>query len=159
MTVRPLDAMTYVPSEDEARQLERDLAAIFPADEQRRPEIVVPELGTLALPEPVMDLVVQVIRAVAAGEGISVIPRHQLLTTQESADVLGISRPTLVRLLESGEIPFSKRGRHRRVRLDDLIDYQERSRKERSDALDRMVAVGEASEMYDATTGLPPRTR
>lgn len=73
--------------------------------------------------------------ALASGEGITVVPQGMTMTTQQAADFLGISRPTLVRLLEAGEIPFEQPGRHRRVRLEDLIAYQSTSRAERRDAL------------------------
>src|SRR5450755_3095236 len=58
---------------------------------------------------------------------ITVAPHQIVLSTSEAASLLGVSRPTLVRLLESGEIPFDKPGRHRRVRLADLLAYQQRA--------------------------------
>ena len=73
--------------------------------------------------------------ALAAGQGITVVPQGMTMTTQQAADFLGISRPTLVRLLETGEMPFEQPGRHRRVRLEDLIAYQSASRLERQGAL------------------------
>jgi len=62
----------------------------------------------------------------AAGNGVTIVPRATRLTTQEAADFLGISRPTLVKLLESGAMPFETVGGHRRVTLDDLLNYQEK---------------------------------
>lgn len=79
--------------------------------------------------------------------GVTVAPMNAMLTTQEAADYLGVARPTLVRILERGDIPMEKPGRHRYVRLRDLVDYQERLREERRAALEEMVADG----LYDGT--------
>jgi excisionase family DNA binding protein len=81
-----------------------------------------------------------------------------MLTTQEAADLLNISRPTLVRLLTDGEIPHSTRGRHRRVLLRDVLDYSERTRTQRRRTLDTMAVEGEDSGLYDATPS-PQQTR
>jgi excisionase family DNA binding protein len=59
------------------------------------------------MPGPVFDALVQVATAMAHGQGVTVMPQNALLTTQEAAELLGISRPTLVRLLRDGEIPLS----------------------------------------------------
>ncbi len=85
----------------------------------RRSAEVPPELAR-ALRETVL--------ALAHGEAVTLTPHEALLTTQEAADVLGVSRPTLVRLLESGALPFTKPGTHRRVRLEDVLDYAEQHR-------------------------------
>lgn len=66
-----------------------------------------------------------------------------------TADLLGVSRPTLIKLLEDGKIPFEQPGRHRRIRLDDLLAYRDRRRKERSRTLDELVQQTEASGLYD----------
>lgn len=154
------DAMTFVPNEAEAATISKLLVALHPEDSTgSRPALVDRDDIRIELPEPVFDMLLNVTRAMAAGEAISVIPRSKMLTTQEAADMLGISRPTLVRLLENGEISFTKHGRHRRVQLSDLLDYQSRARKERSDALDHMVELGESSDLYSATDGPPRRTR
>lgn len=72
-----------------------------------------------------------------------------VLSTSEAADILGVSRPTLVRLLESGEMPFEQPGRHRRVRLADVLAYRERVRRRRAAGLDRMVAAAEDAGLYE----------
>ncbi|WIB63407.1 excisionase family DNA-binding protein [Curtobacterium sp. MCBD17_040] len=73
----------------------------------------------------------QVANTLAAGNGVAVIPSRMQLTTHEAADLLGVSRPTLVRLLEAGATPFQKPGRHRRGALSDLVADQEHEQDER----------------------------
>jgi excisionase family DNA binding protein len=63
------------------------------------------------------------------GLAITIAPHQMILSTSEAADILGVSRPTLVRLLEAGEIPFLQPVRHRRVRLADLLAYHARARR------------------------------
>jgi len=92
-----------------------------------------------------------VVDALAQGMAISIMPHNTLLTTQEAADLLSVSRPTLVRLLTDGEIPFSTRGRHRRILLRDLLDYTDRTSVERRAALDDMTAEAEEMNLYDVT--------
>ena len=82
------------------------------------------------------------------GLAITVAPHQIVLSTSEAAGLLGVSRPTLVRLLESGEIPFDKPGRHRRVRLADLLAYQQRASRGRAVLLDQMVADSEEAGLY-----------
>jgi excisionase family DNA binding protein len=78
-----------------------------------------------------------------------------LLTTQEAADFLRVSRPTLVKLLETDELPFEMRGRHRRVMLRDVLDYQERSRMNRRGALTELARGNvEAEVLEDIPTQL-----
>ena len=84
-----------------------------------------------------------------AGRAITVAPLAQRLTTQEAADLLGASRPTLVKLLDQGEIPYERPGRHRRVLLVDVLDYQDRCRRVRAGALDELVARTEDLGLYD----------
>ena len=69
----------------------------------------------VVIPESMFPVLRQVAEALAQGMGVTVAPLNAMLTTQEAADFLGISRPTLVRVLERGEIPFQKPGRHRYV--------------------------------------------
>jgi excisionase family DNA binding protein len=124
-----------------------------------KPALVGVDGRRLEVPEPVFDALVRVATAMAHGQGVTVIPQNALLTTQEAAELLGISRPTLVRLLEDGEIPYEQRGRHRRIMLADLLAYQASMRRERREALDRMAQEGQAVGLYEATAGPPPRTR
>jgi excisionase family DNA binding protein len=93
------------------------------------------------------------------GSGVSwssCTPAPGSLTTQEAADLLGISRPTLIRLLGDGKIPFEQPGRHRRIRLDDLLTYRDQRRQERSETLDELVRQTDALGLYDEEA---PETR
>jgi excisionase family DNA binding protein len=112
----------------------------------------------LVLPPEVFEVLRGVVEALASGQAVTVAPVHQRLTTQEAADLLGVSRPTLVKLLEAGEIPFEQPGRHRRVRLVDVLAYRERASRERRAALDRMVDIADEADMYERTS-TPRRTR
>jgi excisionase family DNA binding protein len=120
-----------------------------------KPALVGADGRRLEVPGPVFDALVQVATAMAHGQGVTVIPQNALLTTQEAAELLGISRPTLVRLLEADEMPYEQRGRHRRIMLADLLAYQAKMRRERREALDRMAQEGQAAGLYEATAGPP----
>lgn len=108
-----------------------------------------PDGARVPLPEEVYRVLRQVVEGMGAGKAIMVAPQGMLLTTQEAAELLGISRPTLVKLLEDDAIPFEQPNRHRRVRLQDLIDFQSRRRRERRDALNRMTEEASGLDLYD----------
>jgi excisionase family DNA binding protein len=101
------------------------------------------------LPEEVYRILVQVVDALREGKVITIVPRTQRLTTQEAADFLGISRPTLVKLLDQGKIPYDQPGRHRRILFSDLLAYLDRRDEERRAALDRMTEEASEAGLYD----------
>jgi excisionase family DNA binding protein len=116
-----------------------------------------PDGEQVPLPEEVYRLLVEVVEAMREGKVITLVPHTQRLTTQEAADFLGVSRPTLVKLLEEGRIPFDQPGRHRRVLFTDVLAYRERQREERRTALEQITQdaseaglYGDASEDYAA---------
>jgi excisionase family DNA binding protein len=97
----------------------------------------------VALPAALFDALLQVAHHLARGDAVQVIPVHTELTTQQAADLLGVSRPHVVKLVEEGDLPFSKVGTHRRIRFDDLMTYKARRDAEREAALTRLTQSAE----------------
>lgn len=144
--------------ESEAQRFSEILESLASATNDR-PALVGPHNEEIPLPKEAFEVLVQVFEAMKQGLAIHVAPLNAQLTTQEAADYLGISRPTLVKLLESGKITFTKPGRHRYVRLDDLIEYAELVRTQRSEALDSLARDAEEDGLYDVLDGPPPQMR
>jgi excisionase family DNA binding protein len=134
-----------VDSQDAERALRRiqDYLARHP-DEPDPIEVVV-ECGgpTLVLPRPAVTLLAQVLGQLAEGRGVSVIPSEAELTTQQAADLLGVSRPYLVGLLDSRKVPSRKVGRHRRVALSDMLAYMRADDEQRRRAADELGDLGQ----------------
>jgi excisionase family DNA binding protein len=99
------------------------------------------------VPVSALRLLVDLLTEIGEGNAVSIMPIHAELTTQEAADVLNVSRPFLVRLLERGEIPFHKIGSHCRVRYQDVIAYKDRLDVERNKALDALAEQSQALKM------------
>lgn len=98
----------------------------------------------LELPESVYRVLVQTVRELADGNAVAVIPVQAELTTQEAADLLGVSRPYLIKLLGEGALPSTlTAGSHRRLRLADVLAYRRVRDRERRAALDEMSAEAE----------------
>ena len=105
------------------------------------------ESDELVLPGHVVQLLLDILSEMAQGNAISVMPIHAELTTQEAANILNVSRPHLVKLVDNGEIPFYKVGTHRRILAQDVLDYKQNIDKQRHDTLDELIALSQEMEM------------
>lgn len=96
---------------------------------------------TVTVPRVVLTLLVRVLANLAAGQGVTLVPAHAELTTQQAADVLNVSRPYLIKLLDERKIDYRTVGTHRRITASSLMDYKARDDAERRKAADELAAM------------------
>jgi excisionase family DNA binding protein len=106
-------------------------------------QLVGPHGEAIAIPDSVFYVLERVAEVLARGDAITVVPVGKELTTQQAADLLNISRQYLVRLLEEKKLPFTKTGKHRRLRIEDVLVFKEQRDRERKAALDELVGLSE----------------
>lgn len=94
----------------------------------------------IPVPARALELLVEILRQTAAGNAVAVLPIHQDLTTQEAADLMNVSRPFLIALVEKGELPCHKVGTHRRIPLAAVLALKSKADADREKALDFLVA-------------------
>ncbi|WP_321916658.1 helix-turn-helix domain-containing protein [Paraburkholderia sp. J11-2] len=138
---------TTLPSEQEAelaRTSGRDLSVVLSSRAENQQFDFRDDRGevrTVTLPTSFVRLMVDALAEIGKGNAVSIIPIHAELTSQEAADVLNVSRPYLIQLLDKGEIPFRKVNTHRRIRYDDVMAYKNRVDADRRAALEELAAL------------------
>jgi len=128
---------------------EEQLAELRRLVQEGAARLVGPDGRQVELPDTVQELLLKVLKNLEEGKAVSIVAEHQDLTTQRAANLLGVSRPFLVRLLEDGLIPFHMVGSHRRVYLRDLLAYKHRRDSARHEAIDRMAKADLEAGTYD----------
>ncbi len=115
------------------------------------PEIEIEETkDRIRIPLKALELLVDILKATSQGKPISIVPIAAEMTTQAAAELLNCSRPHLVKLLEDGYIPFTKVGKHRRVKYEDVVAYQKQMKAEQKQRIIQMMASDEELELYDS---------
>ena len=98
---------------------------------------------SLTVPRGAVELLARILAHMANGQGVSVVPAHAELTTQQAADLLNVSRPYLIGLIKAGEIEYRMVGKHRRIRADSLLDYMRADDQRRRAAGDELTALSQ----------------
>jgi excisionase family DNA binding protein len=129
---------------------ERELAQDALKRLKRRPrKFRLPDGTLLELPAGAIEALIETLQAASEGDTSLVVRSPREVTTQQAADLLNVSRPTLVKLLEEGRLPYRKVGTHRRIPLRDLLSYREADLARRRRILDEMAKDAEALGLYD----------
>ena len=137
-------AAVKLPSREDAEQAQVALRTLgkLKARKSGRSIHVRPEGGSdvsVTVPREAFELFLEVLGQMANGNAVTIVPVHAELTTQQAADMLNVSRPHLVELLEAGKVPFRRVGTHRRIRVIDLLAYQQKDEAERRAVLDELT--------------------
>ena len=103
----------------------------------------------IKVPLKALKLLAQILKVTSEGKPIAVVPIATEMTTQAAADLLGYSRLHLVKLLESGAIPYTKVGKHRRVKFEDVMTYKKQQKEEQRRLLREMMEKDEETGLYD----------
>jgi excisionase family DNA binding protein len=140
-----------LPTQTEAKQAEETSRVLSSRLRSKTPLklrlVDSPEDETLVIPASAAKMLVGILDEMGRGNTVTVVPVHAELTTQEAADILSVSRPSLIQLLDEGKIAYRKVGTHRRVRFESVMAYKLRVHGERLAALSELVA-------YDQEIGI-----
>jgi excisionase family DNA binding protein len=127
------------------------LAATLGGLHSKNPEIEIEETEEkIRIPLSALKLLAKILEATGQGKPISIVPLATEMTTQSAAEALRCSRPHVIKLLESGAIPFTKVGRHRRIKFEDIIAYKSKMKAARRDLLIKMMREDENDGLYDS---------
>lgn len=103
----------------------------------------------LVLPLSAVKLLTEILKNISEGRMISILPVAAELTTQKAAEILGCSRPFVIKLLEENRIPFTKIGKHRRIMVEDVMKYKAHLKAEQKQILIEMMSDDEEARLYD----------
>ena len=151
--MNPIDEIKKPSKEEQQVALEsyNALDAVLRQISTQNPEIEIEETKQrIKIPIQALRLLAKILHETGQGRPISIVPLAMEVTTQSAADYLGCSRPHLVKLLEDGLIPYTKVGRHRRVKFEDLQKYKKALKAAQKKLLIEMMKQDEDYNMYDS---------
>ncbi len=131
-----------IPSAEEALLAREVTRALEGHDEDHALKLLVDETAH-ELPPAAVDLLTEILKQMAAGKAVTLIPSDAEVTTQQAADILNVSRPYLVGLIDKGTLPARMVGNQRRLPLADVLTYKAENQAKRRAALHEMVALSQ----------------
>ncbi len=141
------------PTKEEQRTALESYDALVSSLDQLRsefPEIEIEETEEkIRIPVSALKLLARILKEISQGNPISIVPIATEITTQAAAELLGCSRPHVVKLLEEGKIPFTKVGKHRRIRYEDLAAYKKEMKSIQRRRIQELMELDEDSGLYD----------
>ena len=141
------------PTKEEQRTALESYDALASSLDQLRsefPEIEIEETEEkIRIPVSALKLLARILKEISQGNPISIVPIATEITTQAAAELLGCSRPHVVKLLEEGKIPFTKVGKHRRIRYEDLAAYKKEMKSIQRRRIQELMELDEDSGLYD----------
>ena len=143
--------MTPVATPEDQRESVAALSKVFRhrAPESEAYTLTSPDGEMSEIPSSVFFLLERIVEVLARGDAITIAPVGKELTTQQAAQILNVSRQYVVRLLDSGQIPFRRTGTHRRVRMEDLLTYKGQRDRDRTSSLDTLSQLSQEFGGYD----------
>ena len=145
---------TKKPSKQERKLAQKSYSPLLSAIDQLKTdqaEIEIEETGEkIKLPVKALKLLGEILKAMSEGKPVSIVPIATEVTTQTAAELLGCSRPYLVKLLEEGKIEYTKVGKHRRIKYEDVIRYKQKMKEEQKKHLIDIMNADEELGLYDS---------
>ena len=142
------------PNKQERKLAQESYNSLISSIEQLKSdqvEIEIEESGEkIILPLKALNLLGEILKAMSQGKPISIVPIATEVTTQRAAEILRCSRPYLVKLLEEGKIEYTKVGKHRRIKYEDVIDYKKKMKEEQKKRLIEIIHADEDLGLYDS---------
>ena len=127
------------------------LAAVIEQINSQETEIEIEETkDKIKIPLRALKLLENILKAMSEGKPISIVPMATEVTTQKAAEMLGCSRPHLVKLLEEGKMEYTTVGRHRRIRFEDVLKYKEQMKKTQKQHIIDIMNADEEMGLYDS---------
>jgi len=127
------------------------LTAMLEQLESDNPEIEIEETQErIRIPKTALKLLAKILKEISLGNPISIVPIATEMTTQAAAELLGCSRPHVVKLLEDGKIKYTKVGKHRRIKYEDIVDYQKLLKTKQKSTISEIMQLDEESGLYDS---------
>ena len=127
------------------------LDAMLDELETETPEIEIEETQEkIKVPMSALKLLAQILKEIGKGNPVAIVPQAAEMTTTAAADILGCSRPHIIKLLNDGKIPFTKIGRHRRIKFEDVAEFKKQAKAEQKALLIELMKGDEEAGLYDS---------